>query len=110
VLARAIDANRNAVAPYLTRARYTYRLPHRDAAAMEYMLADYAIAAKLNPKETSILIEYGHLLEEAGRGRDAATHYRAALAVNDAYRPDEPERLTATQVSELKAAIARLAP
>ncbi len=104
-LQRAIDASPRRTRVYLDRARYRLSLspPRMDAA-----LEDLATAVSLDPQEMSIRLEYADALERAGRNDEAARQIEHALRINDAYDPDEIERLSPSRVEELQARLASL--
>jgi len=75
---------------------------------MDAALEDLATAVSLDPQEMSIRLEYADALERAGRNDEAARQIEHALRINDAYDPDEIERLSPSRVEELQARLASL--
>lgn len=96
----------NPYAPGLRRERARLRLEDPDR--LEEALEDYAAAITLNPQEIALHLEYADVLERATRYAEAADHIDAALRINDAYQPDEIERLSSNRVAELQARLAFL--
>jgi O-antigen ligase len=103
----AIGANPMFLKGYLTRAQFRMQFP---SPSVQKVKQDYQTAIALNPNDVDVRIDYGAILEKLGFRHQAADAYRAALQKNDGLAPDEPKRLTAQRVQELRNKIAALDP
>lgn len=101
LLNEAILADPTSVGAVLSRARFLIATSASDA-DIEVALNDYGRATILNPRELDLRIEYAALLERFGRREQAAAQLGAALEINDAYDPGEPERLELRRPGELE--------
>lgn len=103
-LTAAIEANPHATGPRLDRARFHLE----DRTHLDRALADFAAAIARNPQEITIRLDYADALESDGQYAAAADQVDAALRINDAYQPDEIERLDPGRVETLNARLSFL--
>lgn len=95
LLSRAIRANPMNPRYYLSRAVSEL---HRPQPRLEQVRQDYERAIAINPRDPFVRLEYAELLDRLGDTTAAVEQYRAALAINDAFHPDEPRRLPPARV------------
>jgi hypothetical protein len=104
-LDKALAADPTLIRGYLTRARFQLQLPLPDVAAVR---ADFDHAIALDPNDVDTRLDYSEALEHFGLRWAAVEQYGAALEKNDGLSPDEPKRLPAAKVAELRDRIERL--
>lgn len=105
MLGRAIESDPTTIQYRLMRARFVLQLnpPRYDDA-----IADFTEAVERNPHEISLRWEFAQLLARMNRPAEAIVQAKAALAVNDAYAPDESEKLSSEREAEIRAFIESL--
>ncbi len=108
LLGRAIDADPTSIKALTARG---HLLAQRAAnpSTIEQCLADYQRAVELNPNEIDLRLDYAQLLEHFGKPKEAATQLIAAMQVNSAYDPAEPERLELRAPGEVQRITAKIA-
>jgi O-antigen ligase len=104
LLDSAVRRNPMSTEYLLTRARFTAHL--NDAAQRrEAIKADYRRVLELNPNEVSLRLEFAEVLKGFGTAEDRAAarrEYGEALRFNGMLRADEPKRLKAGRVEEIR--------
>ncbi len=71
-------------------------------------LAAFEAAVEINPNEIGLRRRIAQAYAAAGRPAEAARQLRAALAVSDAFAPDEPERLSDAERAAMLAEVEAL--
>jgi O-antigen ligase len=101
--AAALDPDRAEY--WLARANAESLRPNPDAAQIR---GGYERALGLDPNSVQVRLEYAALLRRLGDPAGARGQYQAALRYNDLLSPDEPKRLSAEKVEQVRKAIAEL--
>jgi hypothetical protein len=73
------------------------------------MRRGYEQALRLDPNSVQVRLDYAALLRRLGDAAGARGQYEAALRYNDLLSPDEPKRLSAEKVEQVRKAVAELA-
>lgn len=103
LMGQVVDADPKNPQSWLNRARLEQRM-NITATVIDN---DFANATRLNPNDAPMHMEYGAFLDSAGRTADATAQFELAMDANDRLNPDEPRRLPAAQVDELKKRLSR---
>jgi len=108
----AIATDPSSVSAHLTRAQYALSQPRPD---VESALQDYRAALSQDPRNVRLRIEYADRLATFSRSlnrpqyrSEALLNYQRALDLDRQQHPDEPKRLTASELSKVRAAIESL--
>ncbi len=108
----AIATDPSSVSAHLTRAQFALSQPKPD---VESALQDYRAALALDPRNVRLRIEYADRLATFSRSlnrpqwrSEALLNYQRALDLDRQQHPDEPKRLTASELSKVRAAIESL--
>ena len=104
LLDRAVALDPMRVSAYLLRAQVEMAGPSPSA---DRVAADFDRILAINPNDVTLRLQYAAALDRLDRRAEALKQYRAALAANNALGPDEPRRLSATQLDAVNAAVAR---
>lgn len=99
ILDQAVIADPMFSANYRLRAELALRPPNRDVAAA---IADLKHALMLDPDNISLRQELADALAIDGQKQAAIAEFRESLRYNDLLAPDEPKRLSATQVDQIE--------
>jgi tetratricopeptide (TPR) repeat protein len=70
----------------------------------------YEQAVGLNPNDMALRTSWAHLLEATGQAELALANLEKVLEQNEQLSPDEPERLTPSQLEQVKGRIEALRP
>jgi tetratricopeptide (TPR) repeat protein len=104
LLDSAVRRNPMSTEYLLTRARFAASLP--DAAERrDAIRADYRRVLELNPNEVSLRLEFADVLKGFGTPEDRAAarrEYEEALRFNEMLPANEPKRLKAGRVEEIR--------
>ena len=98
LLGQVVDADPKDPQAWLNRARYEQRVGTTPTAIDH----DFRQAIALNPTDAPMRLEYATFLDHDGRRDEATDQIRHALESNEKMHADEPRRLPAAQVDELK--------
>ena len=105
LLERAAAINPYRPEYWLSRADSEVLRPAPDLARIR---AGYDRALALDPNSVQVRLDYAAILQRLGDRTGAREQYEAALRYNDLLSPDEPKRLPAAKVAEVRQAIAEL--
>jgi O-antigen ligase len=110
LLAMAIQGNPLEPRYYLTRARYLLHAPEVEK-RREQIRSDFVRAIELNPNEVSLRMEFGDVLagfKTPADRAEAVRQYEEAIRFNGLLKADEPKRMAAEKVTEVRRKIEEL--
>lgn len=105
LLDRAVAADPGRAEYWLTRANAELLRPAPDPAVIR---RGYDRALMLDPNSVQVRLDYAAMLQRLGDPAGAREQYAAALKYNDLLDPDEPKRLSAEKLEEVRKAISEL--
>ncbi|MCS7032730.1 MAG: O-antigen ligase family protein, partial [Phycisphaerae bacterium] len=106
-LSLAIATNPRHPGYRIARAAFAMSLPAAER-NISRIMADYSTAIALDPNNVPTRLAFARALEDSGNPRAAVEQYRAALQLNDRLDPQEPKRLSAAEVAEIRQKIEAL--
>jgi regulator of sirC expression with transglutaminase-like and TPR domain len=83
----------------LDRAEFELRQPQPDTAAI---IRDFDQIIQLDPNEVSHHLDFANALLRLGHRQQAIEQFQAAIRYNDLLDPNEPKRLTPSQVQAIE--------
>ena len=107
MLDAAVAIDPTLVKAYLMRAGTELLQPNPDPRIVR---ENYDRALALNPADNDMRLRYAEALEQLELKKEAADQYRMVLEFNDKLPMEEPEKLPAEKVEEIRKQIAQLDP